>query len=152
MEVNEEFKKEILGFLDKYRLAGYDVEVSGPSYVPLEIEVTVSTDEYHYKDRVEKELTEAFGNQDLPDGRRGFFHPDNLTFGQAIFLSRIYEIALRADGIRSMTVSKFKRRGRVTDELDRGWIDIGTLEIARLDNDPNFPENGTIKFNVRGGK
>ena len=53
--------------------------------MPLEIEMTVYTDEYHYNNKIEKELREVFGIQDLSDGRRGFFHPDNLTFGQLSF-------------------------------------------------------------------
>jgi hypothetical protein len=28
---------------------------------------------------------------------------------------------------------------------------LGRLEIARLDNDPNAPENGKVEFDMRGG-
>ena len=33
-----------------------------------------------------------------------------------------------------------------------GKLDIGRLEIARLDNDPNFPERGTFRLVLEGGK
>jgi hypothetical protein len=29
---------------------------------------------------------------------------------------------------------------------------LGRLEIARLDNDPNFPEHGVLRLDLRGGK
>jgi hypothetical protein len=29
---------------------------------------------------------------------------------------------------------------------------LGPLEIARLDNDPNFPENGVLVLDLRGGR
>jgi hypothetical protein len=35
--------------------------------------------------------------------------------------------------------------------LDEGRITFGRLEIARLDNDPNAPENGKIDFITKGG-
>jgi hypothetical protein len=33
----------------------------------------------------------------------------------------------------------------------QGVIPIGRMEIARLDNDPNAPENGIIEFIMEGG-
>jgi hypothetical protein len=35
---------------------------------------------------------------------------------------------------------------------DNAVLELGPLEIARLDNDPNFPENGRLVLNVRGGR
>ncbi len=32
-----------------------------------------------------------------------------------------------------------------------GRIDIGRLEIARLENDPSAPENGRMEFIMEGG-
>jgi hypothetical protein len=36
-------------------------------------------------------------------------------------------------------------------ELEKGVIDIHPSEIIRLDNDPNFPDNGKIEFVMKGG-
>jgi hypothetical protein len=47
---------------------------------------------------------------------------------------------------------RFQRLGRTAQsELDDGVLELGTLEIARLDNDPNAPEQGRLEFQVRGG-
>ena len=40
--------------------------------------------------------------RDLPDGRRGLFHPDNFTFGQPVYLSRLYAAAHAVDGVDSV--------------------------------------------------
>ena len=36
-------------------------------------------------------------------------------------------------------------------ELSEGVIQLGRLQIARLDNDPNQPENGRLELDVKGG-
>jgi hypothetical protein len=37
-------------------------------------------------------------------------------------------------------------------ELADGILQVGPLEIARLDNDRNSPENGKIAFKMIGGR
>jgi hypothetical protein len=37
-------------------------------------------------------------------------------------------------------------------ELALGRITLGPYEVARLDNDPNFPDNGTLTVVLDGGK
>ncbi len=96
---------------------------------------------------VKKALLDVFSNRDLGDGKRGFFHPDNFTFGQAVYLSRIYAAAMAVDGVANVEVKKFQRWGRKANrELEEGKLPAGRLEVVRLDNDPNFPENGKIDF------
>ena len=56
-------------------------------------------------------------------------------------------------GSNSASVTVFKRYWEVArDELARGLIAMGDMEIARLDNDPNFPENGVLRLSVIGGR
>jgi hypothetical protein len=37
------------------------------------------------------------------------------------------------------------------DELEHGVIPMGPWEIPRLDNDPNFMENGVLRLTAVGG-
>ncbi len=153
-EVDEKFKSKMLSFLENYRLAGYDLEINSPIYVPVEIMMSVCVDRNHIRAEVEKALIEEFSNRRLsPDGRLGFFHPDNFTFGQKVFLSKIYERAMSVDGVSSVLITRFGRLRRPgEDAIDTGVLEIEPLEEARLDNDPNFPENGKIDFIVQGGR
>src|SRR5262249_47413403 len=140
-----------------FRLAGFDVEVEAPIFVPLDIEFTVHVGAGYFQSDVEQALLDAFSNRDLPDGRRGFFHPDNFTFGQSVYLSQIFATAMRTSGVQWVDTSDaapnhFQRFGVAPHgELEAGRIDMARLEIARLDNDPNEPENGRIAFFMVGG-
>jgi hypothetical protein len=94
----------------------------------------------------------ALGSRDLPNGGRGLFHPDNHTFGQPVFLSRIYEAAHAVAGVSSLKVRTFRRQGRAHDRKpEDGVLRMGRLEIAQLADDPSRPEGGRIDLLVEGG-
>jgi hypothetical protein len=151
-EVDAEFETRIRDHLERYRIAGYDLEVDGPVFVPLEIELLVCVRPGFFRADIKQALLRAFANRDLPDGRRGFFHPDNFTFGQTVYLSRLIEAAVAVEGVASVTVGTFQRwRQRAAGELQRGYLKADRLEIVRCDNDPSFPENGRIEFELQGG-
>ncbi len=153
------FEADIRQFLEPFRLAGHDLEVDAPRFVPLDIALTVCARAGHVRADVERALLEAFGASDLPDGGHGFFHPDAFTFGQPVYLSRIVARAMSVPGVDWVDVddtdgkpNRFRRWGQPPrDEIAAGQIDMGRLEIARLDNDPNRPENGRLEFYLRGG-
>jgi hypothetical protein len=151
-DVNADFKKKMLYFLERYRIAGYDIEINGPVYVPLEIAMKVCVKPGYFRSNVKQSLLLAFSNHELVNGRRGFFHPDNFTFSQPVYLSRIYEAAMGVAGVSWIEVTLFQRFGKLpVREIENGVLVPGTLEVIRLDNDPNFPENGKIDFNMEGG-
>ena len=81
------------------------------------------------------------------------FHPDNFTFGQPVYLSRLYAAAQAVPGVDSVLITTFQRQGAAGQKaLDEGKLSLGRLEIARLDNDPNFPERGVFRLQLGGGK
>jgi hypothetical protein len=127
--------------------------VDGPRYVPIEIEIDICAAPGHFRGHVAEALEEALSSRDLPGGRRGFFHPDEFTFGQTFYLSRLYSAIEAVEGVDTAEVRVFRRWGKVdTGWLEDGFMTFGRLEIARLDNDPNYPENGVLRVNVMGGK
>jgi hypothetical protein len=154
--VDDAFKVEFANFLERFRLAGYDLEIQGAVPVPLEIKLTVCVRPGFFRFDVEEALLEAFSNRDLPDGRRGFFHPDSFTFGQPVFLSRVIAAALAVPGVATVDTGAdaltFKRlRHAPTAESLEGVLKMERLEIAQLDNDPSLPENGRLEFVMQGG-
>ncbi|HSB10218.1 MAG TPA: putative baseplate assembly protein [Blastocatellia bacterium] len=143
--VDTGFEQKLRSCLERYRMAGQDLEVDGPSYVSLEIEMVVCLTPGYFFGDVETALLQVFSNRLLPDGRRGVFHPDNFTFGQPVFLSSIFAAAQAVTGVDSINVTKFQRQGIDSDQARKtGRLEIARLEIARLDNDPNFPEHGVF--------
>jgi predicted phage baseplate assembly protein len=153
--VDADFEPKLRGCLERYRMAGQDLEVDGPHYVSLEVEMTVCVKPDYFRSDVKAALLEVLSNGDLPDGRRGLFHPDNFTFGQTVYLSPLYAAAQAVPGVASVHITKFQRQGTPgadTEALDKGNLTLGRLEIARLDNDPNFPEHGVLRLSMGGGK
>jgi len=159
LAVDAAFEAEIRDFLERYRLAGQDLEIDGPSFVPLDIALAICVEPGYFRNDVKEALLEAFSSRDLPGGRRGFFHPDNFTFGQRVYLSAVLARAMQVPGVRWVntgadgpTTRRFQRWGEPAHgEFEQGWIDIGRLEVARLDNDSNAPENGKLEFTMEGG-
>jgi len=151
-KVDPKFETKIRRHLERFRLAGYDLEVNGPEFVPLDILMMVCVKSGYFKSHVKESLLRVFSRHDLPDGRRGFFHPDNFTFGQPVYLSQIYQRALEVAGVASVEVKRFQRWGKKANkEKEQGFLEPDSLEVIRLDNDPNFPENGKIDFEMYGG-
>jgi len=150
--VDQTFRDEMLSFFERFRLAGYDLEINAPVFVPVDILMKVCVKSDYFRSNVKQALLQAFGSREKPDGVRGYFHPDNFTFNQPVYLSNIFSAAMEVQGVASVDVTKFKRWGKLADnELENGVITTQHLEIIRLDNDPNFPENGKIDFEIIGG-
>jgi Baseplate J-like protein len=157
--VDESFKTELSAFIERFRLAGQDVEFEAPRFVPLDIAFTVCVKPGYYRSQVKADLLKLFSTKDLPDGRRGFFHPDNFTFGQAVYLSQMIALAMQVPGVRWVDAedipdrpNHFRRWGQpAQSEFEAGMITCDRLEIVRLDNDPSLPENGKIDFIMEGG-
>ncbi|MFV8748924.1 putative baseplate assembly protein [Nannocystaceae bacterium ST9] len=160
--VDAAFEAELRGFLERFRLAGYDLEIAGPRWVPLDIALSICIDARHLRSVVAAELLAAFGTGPQRDGTPGFFHPDNFSFGQPVYLSHVIARAARVPGVRwadatprvlaSDNDNRFQRWGRQpAGEIASGVLPIGRLEIARCDNDRNLPDNGRIRFFMDGG-
>jgi hypothetical protein len=160
-EASPELLQEITAYLEPYRRIGHDLLVSPAEYVPLDLAMTICVLPNILRAHVESALLDVFSNRVLADGTKGFFHPDNLTFGEGIFVSKIVAAAQAVTGVQTVKVARLERfevaepsSGEADpDELPTGGIlTLGPLEIARLDNDPNFPENGQLTLDMRGGR
>lgn len=151
--VDEAFRDKVRNHLERYRLAGRDVEVVEPLFVPLEIALHVCVKPNYFRSHVKTALLDLFHARALPDGRKGVFHPDHFSFGQPVFLSPLYEAAQKIPGVGSARFTTFQRQGIPSqDGLDRWQLDMGIEEIARLENDPNFPERGRFEVMLDGGR
>ena len=151
--VDAAFEADIRGFVERYRMAGYDLEVDAPRFVSLEMKMVVCVNPQYFRSHVRAALLRVFSRHRLPDGAVGLFHPDNFSFGQTIYLSPFYAAAQAIPGVDSVLIKTFQRLGYPErSSLQAGKIEMDRLEIARLDNNPNFPERGTFFLDLEGGK
>lgn len=138
--------------LDRYRMAGWDVELEAPEFLALEVILSICVAPGFFQSHVRTALMERFSARRLADGRLGFFHPDNFTFGQPVFLSQIARAALEVPGVQSVVVDALRRWGTTsTTALTAAQLTPGSFQIVRCDSDPNFPERGRVALNLGGG-
>jgi hypothetical protein len=158
---DSELVAEVTGYLEPFRRMGDDLLVSPATYVPIKLGMTLCVLPNYQRGHVEAAALDALSDRALSDGTLGFFHPDNLTFGADIDVSRLLATVQAIPGVQNCMVTELERldssdfgtRGGTPDELPiDSALRLGPFEIAQLDNDPSFPENGLLILDVRGGR
>jgi hypothetical protein len=94
----------------------------------------------------------------------GFFHPDLWTFGQPLYASQIIGRAIQVQGVEHAVGQKvtsggsekiisvfIKRRNSPVAAAD-SLTQLNYNEIIQVVNDPDHLEQGTIAFDVKGGR
>lgn len=155
--VDAAFKQGLRAFLERYRLTGTEISIVSPLFVPLDISLTVHLADDALRGAVRDALAQIFSDVDLPDGRRGFFHPDNFGFGTPVYLGSVLAAigaipgVLWVDTSTVNTTNRFQRLGAGINELASGRIDIGHTELARLGSVPGSLSFGNLEFHLEGG-
>jgi hypothetical protein len=144
---------EIETYLDDYRRIGHDLDVRAAEYVAIDLALDICIAPEYLRGQVKAALLDAFSNRALADGAEGFFHPDRLTFGDDIYLSAILAAAHAVTGVTAARVKRLQRQFEASNqEIENGVLPLGPFQIARLDNDPNWPDRGKLEINVAGGR
>lgn len=147
------FEAEVRRHLERFRMAGHDLEIAPPHLVALEVVLRVCVLPDYYRSDVEREVLARLGTGRRPDGTRGFFHADNLTFGTAVHLSALLAAVQAVAGVRYVEPRTFQRLGvPASTGIDTGVLHFAALEVPRLDNDPNFADRGTLRLEMEGGR
>lgn len=141
--------------LEPVRLAGHLLEFRAPALIPLEIGMRVCVAPEAETDAVLERLLALFSSRRQADGSPGLFHPDRFTFGDSLHLSALYAAAQSVEGVRHVDITTLRRQGVPGDSasaLEAGGLDFGAYEIPVIANDPNFPDRGTVRFTMEGGR
>ncbi|MGH8257855.1 MAG: putative baseplate assembly protein, partial [Steroidobacteraceae bacterium] len=147
-------RKELKKNINRYRLAGQDIQLESPQYVSLRIALTICVDPAYFRSDVAKALSQVLGSSILSDGTKGLFYHDSFTFGQTVYLSRVYAAARKVAGVQSVAATVFQPQAAPPTSifLAKGEIPLGPFQIARLDNDPSLPDHGQLTLCMQGGK
>ena len=151
--VDAAFAAQLRNHLERFRMAGYDLDVRPPRYVPLDVTLHVCVEPDYFRAEVAQAVRAVLSSTVLPDGTLGLFHPDNFSFGDPVYLSRIIAAAQAVEGVDAVQAEKFQRFiSPLATSLDDEVIPIGSLEIAQLANNPSFRERGRLIIEAGGGK
>jgi hypothetical protein len=150
--IDDEFRRNLLAYLEPFRLAAHVLEIDNPRFVPLDLALTVQVKPDYFRRSVQSLLQETFSAQVRSNGQLGFFHPNLHTFAQPIYLSEIVKTAMQVAGVLSVQITRFQRLWQPPQgELDVGKLLFDRLEIPLLRSDPSAPEDGRIAFELQGG-
>jgi predicted phage baseplate assembly protein len=132
---------------ERYRLAGQDLELDSPQYVSLLISLNVCLGPDYFRSDVQQSLLRVLS---------GLFLPGSFTFGQTVYLSPVYTAARSVAGVVAVTATAFQPQGvdpvSAALYLAAGKIKMGSLQVARLENNPSFPDHGQLTLTMEGGK
>jgi baseplate J-like protein len=149
----DELRPRVAAHLEAVRLIGEDIELRPPRYVPLEIHIVVCAGDGYWREDVRFVLEQEFSDTWTRDGRRGFFHPDEFTFGESLHRSAIEGRIHRVAGIEHVVRITMKRFSAPQPGVPGAEVlEIGFDEIVLLANDPDHLERGLIRFDVQGGR
>jgi hypothetical protein len=153
LTLDDPFLDEIRERLMDHRRMGHDLVVRPARYVPVRLGLRVCVLPGYLRGHVKTTLLDRFSDRRLRDGSLGFFHPDRQTFGEGVALSKVIAAAASTPGVESVTVTRLERYASPSSEaLRTGLLPMDLFEIARLDNDPNQPDNGRFELTLEGGR
>jgi hypothetical protein len=144
---------QLIELLNRRRLAGYESYAPLPRYVAIDLRVIVCVEREWLPGDVERGVLDRLGSAQRPDGSTGFFFADRFTFGTPLYRSRLEAAIQSVPGVKGVLAITYRRRGSLAVFIDLPEaLPLGTGEILRVDNDPSWPERGTIRVLPEGGR
>ncbi|MEV7731564.1 hypothetical protein AB0O75_05500 [Streptomyces sp. NPDC088921] len=151
-ELSAALRDRVTAVMNRVRLAGQDVDVRPPRFVPVEIELHVCAAPGHSRSAVGRAVHDALLATALPGGRAGPLTAAAFTFGRPLLLSEVYAAVGGAPGVDSAKAVTLRRYGQPDmGELAAGRLDAATWEILQLEDDPSLPGRGVLRLTIDGG-
>ncbi len=145
IELSPRLHQDVEARVDALRMAGREIFVRGPRYVPIEVELAICVEPGFLAHRVRQAVLRSL----LPAAAgQGYFHPDRLSFGEAIELSDVLAIVQRTPGVRSVKALKFRKLLVVADQDVQARLSVGVTEVIRMDGNSARPENGKLDVRI----
>jgi hypothetical protein len=144
---------ELIELLNRRRLAGYESYAPAPQYLSIDLRIEVCADDGWLDGDVEAGVLDRLGSSTRAGDSIGFFFADRFTFGTPLYRSRLEAAIQGVPGVAGVHAITYRQRGTFA-----GFVDLpevitpGPMQILRVDNDPSWPERGTIRVIPEGGR
>jgi hypothetical protein len=155
--LSSQVRDALSSYLNTRRLAGYDLQVKAADFLPIRLDLDVCARPGFNQSDVQRALETALSNRVLAGGAKGFFHPDNFSFGDSLAISRLYQAVMAVAGVQSADINTLCPLHSVQSQVDTqrarqtGFLVVRPDQVLQLDNDPNFPEHGQLRIRFLGG-
>jgi predicted phage baseplate assembly protein len=144
-----ELRTELANLMDAVRQVGREVFVRNPRYVNIDLEIEICVEPSAYAGQVKAAVLEAMLGRTGVRPIKGFFDPDNFTFGTPLRRAALEAAVQDVPGVLAVEEIRIRARGvtdwRVLEELT---FEVHDDQIIRLQNDPRFPERGSLRILV----
>lgn len=116
----ELLRRELLAAFERTRMATVRIHVRGPEPVAVHLRAHVRAEPHYLQSEVRTAVEDAVG---------ALLSFEAVDFGQAVYLSRVYDAAQSLPQVSSLTVTQFSRvRGGGVDA--QGVIELSPYELA----------------------
>jgi predicted phage baseplate assembly protein len=150
-ELDDALRGAVSVHLEAVRLIGEDLELRAPDFVPLEVTVVACVHPDYWVEDVRFEVLDALSSGWTQDGRMGFFHPDQWTFGQELRASQVIGVVQAVPGIDHVDAVRM-RRWRTAAAPVTEIVHLRPNEIVLVRGDPDRMEDGAVVLDLRGGR
>jgi len=99
--VTDTLKQDLLAFINTKRIMTSLVQIVDPSYVQVFIDAAVT---------VLPQFSQRAVQQSVVDAVTNLFAFDNVSFGQTVYISRVYEVIQDLPGVLGVSITKFARK------------------------------------------
>jgi len=150
--LSEPRREELSNLVDAIRQAGREAFVADPDFISIDLDISVCVQPGHYPGDVEARIIDALTGKRRPHHPLAFFDPDHFTFGDPLRRSALEAAVQSTPGVHGVEDIRIRAR-RITDwrEFDQPDFRVGATQIIRLQNDPVFPERGSLVVHARAG-
>ncbi|MCB0628742.1 MAG: hypothetical protein R2824_25500 [Saprospiraceae bacterium] len=150
--ISEENRSILTRQLDRFRQAGREAHLLDPIYVSIDLVITICVSPHAYPGEVKEMVLEKLFGKGGVRLKPGYFSPDNYTFGTVLDRSTLEATIQSVSGVQAVERITIARRGWFKERLFKEWVyEPGKNAIIRIDNDPRYPERGTVKLKMKGG-
>lgn len=144
---------QLVELLNRRRLAGYESYAPPPQYLSIDLRVEVCVQDGWLDGDVEEGVLNRLGSSTRPDDSTGFFFADRFSFGTPLYRSRLEAAIQGVPGVAGVSAIAYRQRGTFAGFLDLPEVIApAPMQILRVDNDPSWPERGTIRVIAEGGR
>ncbi len=143
---------DLIELLNRYRLAGYEAYAPPPDYISIDLRVAVCCQTGWKNGDVEASVLNVLGSSTRANDASGFFFADRFSFGTPLYRSRLEAAIQNAPGVMGVHRITYRQRGSFPNFRSLpDSITPSPTQILRVDNDPSWPERGTIRVIAEGG-
>ena len=124
-----------------------------PRYAGLDLLVTVCAQPWALRGEVAAAVGVELGTGRRPDGTPAFFAPGRMRFGTPLERSDLEAAIQPAAGVHGVLAIEYRRRGYIPEFVPMPEVvTVARDEIIRVAGDPSWPDRGSVRIVVEGGK